>query len=69
MVVTIRDYAKYDVLTSLLSLVRRLHFIQSYTVTPTEGEKNGRVMAPAGARDTRHSSEGSSAVSQPAKVL
>lgn len=43
MVVTTRDYAKCVVLTSLLSLVSRLHFIQSYTVTPTEGEKNRRV--------------------------
>lgn len=43
MVATTCDYAKRDVLTSLLSLVRRLHFIQSYAVTTTERGKNRRV--------------------------
>lgn len=37
------DYAKRNVLTSLLSLVRRLRFTQSYTVTPTERGKNRRL--------------------------
>lgn len=36
MVVTICDYAKHHLLTSLLTLVRGLHFIQSYTITSTE---------------------------------
>jgi len=34
---------KCDVLTTLLNLVSRLRFIQSYTVTPTAREKNRRV--------------------------
>lgn len=42
MVVT-SDYAKRYVLTSLLSLVRGLHFIQCYTVTPVDTGKNHRV--------------------------
>lgn len=38
--VTMSDYAKHDVLASLLSHVRRWYFIQSYTVTPIERGKN-----------------------------
>lgn len=40
--VTACDYAKH-VLTSLLSFVRRQHFIQSYTVSPTHRGKGHRV--------------------------
>lgn len=58
MVVTTSDYAKHHVCTSLLTLVRGLHFIQSYTITSTERGRTAGWKIKSLSNDNSHSSQG-----------